>query len=325
MTRVRHVAIVAAFLLGVAVLRAAQSAPKSDLIDAGQLLRDLQALSADDMQGREPGTPGSAKARAFIVERFKASGIVPFDQSYERPFTFTGRSAAAERSGVNVVGWINGSRSPARYLVITAHYDHLGVRGGQVFNGADDNASGTAALFALGRYFSVTRPAHSLIFAALDAEEVGLRGAEAFVRQPPVEAPALILNVNMDMIGRDPNDVLYVAGSFQQPFLKPYLSRVAAKAPVKLVMGHDDPTKRDVEDWTRASDHFPFCQAKIPCLYFGVEDFDQHHKTTDDYETMTHSFYVRAVETMIQAVKELDAGLDAIAAERARMGKGSGK
>ena len=146
-----------------------------------------------------------------------------------------------------------------------------------------------------------------MIFAALDAEEIGLRGAEAFVKQPPVEASALVLNLNMDMIGRDPNNLLYVAGSHQMPFLKPFIERVAAKAPVKLVMGHDDPTQKGVENWTGSSDHARFCQARIPCLYFGVEDFDQHHRATDDYETMTHAFYVRAVETMIAVVKEFDA------------------
>ena len=155
-----------------------------------------------------------------------------------------------------------------------------------------------------------------MIFAALDGEESGLEGARAFVQTPPVEAGALVLNVNLDMIGRDPNDTLYVVGTRQQPFLKPYIERVAAKASIKLLMGHDDPTQKGVEDWTRDSDHYAFCQAKIPCLYFGVEDFANHHKTTDDFETMTHAFYVRVVETMAQALREFDANLDAIAAAR---------
>ena len=113
-----------------------------------------------------------------------------------------------------------------------------------------------------------------------------------------------------------------MVGSHQMPFLKPFIERVAAKAPVKLVMGHDDPTQKALENWTGSSDHARFCQARIPCLYFGVEDFDQHHRATDDYETMTHAFYVRAVETMIAVVKEFDGGLDAVAIERARLIKG---
>ena len=278
-------------------------AVQSKVIDAPQLLRDLQTLSADGMEGRRVGTPGGAKARAYVIERFKASGIQPFGESYEQPFTFTGRGAP-ETSGANVVGHIDGTKTPRQYIVITAHYDHIGTRNGQVFNGADDNASGTAGLFAVAKYFSTHKPANSLIFVAFDGEESGLRGARVFVVKPPVDAASLIVNLNMDMIGRDPNDLLYVVGTRQQTFLKPFIERIAAKAPVKLVMGHDDPTEK--ENWTKDSDHAAFCDVKIPCLYFGVEDFENHHKATDKYETMSHDFYVRAVETMIQVTRAFD-------------------
>jgi Zn-dependent M28 family amino/carboxypeptidase len=202
--------------------------------------------------------------------------------------------------------------------VISAHYDHIGIsRAGAVNNGADDNASGTAGLFAVAKYFSAHKPANTLIFAAFDGEESGLRGARAFVAKPPVDAAAIVIDLNMDMIGRDPDNLLFVVGTYTQPFLKPFIARIATKAPTKLTMGHDDPVKykadpknQKVEDWTSDSDHKVFCDAKIPCLYFGVEDFDQHHKTTDDYETMTYAFYVRAVETMIYATQEFDAKAD---------------
>jgi Zn-dependent M28 family amino/carboxypeptidase len=169
--------------------------------------------------------------------------------------------------------------------VISAHYDHIGVRNGQVFNGADDNASGTAALFAVAKYFAAHTPENTLIFAAFDAEESGLRGSRAFVASPPVDAAAIVIDLNMDMIGRDPNDLLYVVGTYTQPFLKPFIERIAAKAPVKLTMGHDDPVKarenRGRGGLSRTGPPNPitsrFCDAKIPCLYFGVEDFPQHH------------------------------------------------
>ena len=289
----------------------AQAPPRSDLIDAAQLLTDLRVLSADDMQGRQAGTPGGEKARAYVVERFQASGIEAFGGTYLSPFTFRGRGAdAPERTGVNVVGRVVGTRTPDVYIVLTAHYDHVGVRNGEVYNGADDNASGTAALFALGKYFSEHRPAHSLLIVAFDAEESGLRGARAFVAAPPVPASALAINLNMDMIGRDPDDRLFVSGTHPQPFLKPLVEKVAAAAPVKLLMGHDNPEDAGVENWMRSSDHAAFCAAEIPCLYIGVEDFDQHHEPTDDYETMTHGFYVRAVETMVAMVREFDGSLD---------------
>jgi Zn-dependent M28 family amino/carboxypeptidase len=285
----------------------AQSPASKVAVDRAQLLKDLQTLSADDMEGRLVATPGGAKARAYVIERFKAAGIEPIGDSFEHSFTFTPRRGGGSPvTGINVLGQIRGTTTPQRAIVITAHYDHIGVRNGAIFNGADDNASGTAALFAIASYFKANPPKHTLIFAALDAEESGLQGARAFVANPPVPVEQLAINLNMDMIGRDANDLLYVVGTHTQPFLKPVIELIAADANITLRMGHDDPTQKDVEDWTRSSDHAPFCDAKIPCLYFGVEDFENHHKATDKYETMTHDFYYRVVQTMVVAVQRFD-------------------
>src|SRR5207253_2015149 len=159
-------------------------------------------------------------------------------------------------------------------------YDPLGVGNGVVFNGADDNASGTAALFTIAKYFSVRKPENSLIIAAFDAEEAGLQGSRAFVASPPVKKEEIILDVNLDMIGRDPDDRLFAVGTFLNPFLKRYVLDVASRAPVKLLIGHDDPTRKDVENWNNDSDHASFQRAGIPALYLGVEDYSQHHQPT---------------------------------------------
>ena len=293
---------------------AIDSQPEAVSVDRDTLLADLRVLSADDMEGRLVGSPGGARARAHVVERFRASGLEAIGEGYEHPFTFTVRQgdAQADRSGVNVIGRVAGRTTPGRVIVITAHYDHVGMRAGEVFNGADDNASGTAALFAIGRHFSARPPAHTLIVAALDGEESGLRGARAFVASPPVPLDAIALNVNLDMIGRDANDVLYAVGTFHYPFLRPYVEQVAARASITLRTGHDEPGRPGIEDWTSDSDHFVFHERRIPFIYFGVEDFAEHHRATDDYETITHDFYVRAVATVVDAIGVFDANLDAI-------------
>ncbi len=195
-------------------------------------------------------------------------GVRPLGKTFERPFTFTSAGSGA-RKGINLVGVVPGSRNPDRYIVVTAHYDHLGVRAGQIFNGADDNASGVAALLAVGAHFSRTAPAHSLLLVATDAEELGLQGARALMRDPPVPVSSMIVNVNMDMVGRDPGNKLFATGVHHWPFLKPYLEN-AAQPPVVLAFGHDTPG--DDEDWTQDSDHFVFHEAGIPWIYFGVED-----------------------------------------------------
>jgi Zn-dependent M28 family amino/carboxypeptidase len=281
-------------------------------VDAAQIFHDVEVLSADDMEGRLAGSTGGQKARAYVLSRLKEAGVAPIGEAFERPFTFPSRTEG-ERKGANLVGVIRGTRDPDRFIVLTAHYDHIGVRGGQVFNGADDNASGVAALLAVAAYYSRTRPEHSLLIAALDAEESGLQGARALMQDPPVPADAMILNVNMDMVGRDPNNKLFAVGVYHNPFLKPYLENVA-QPPVALAFGHDRPGES--EDWTRDSDHYVFHEAGIPWIYFGVEDFDQHHKATDDSATIGREFLAGSAATVIAAVHEFDSHLEEIAAHR---------
>ena len=280
--------------------RPAQPAPD---VDAALLMRDVEVLAADDMQGRRVGTPGHARARAYVLSRFEAIGLKPLTDTYEHAFTFTGRGSPAAQEGVNLLGLIRGARQPARVIVITAHYDHIGVRNGDVFNGADDNATGVAALLAVAAHF-IRHPAEtSLVIAALDAEESGLRGARAFLASGVVAKDAIAMNVNLDMLGRDAQNVLYAAGTHHYPDLKPLLEG-AAQPPVDLRLGHDVPGTT-AEDWTSASDHAPFHQAGIPFIYFGVEDFEHHHKASDEAATIQREFFAGVVRTIIVAVERL--------------------
>jgi Zn-dependent M28 family amino/carboxypeptidase len=290
----------------VAVVTAAVAVSAADIrIDRGALLEDLRVLSSDEMQGRAAGTDGGLRARRYIVERFRAIGLDAPPGGYEQTFPLpqTARGARAA-TGANVLGLVRGTTRPDRFIVVSAHYDHEGVRGGRVFNGANDNASGTAALFATARHFLAQRPATSIVIAAFDAEEDNLRGSRHFVRSPPIERGGIILNINADMIGRSTDNILYVVGAHAQPGLRPLVERVSRAAPVILKMDYDGSTAR--EDWTDESDQYSFIEAGIPALYIGVEDFEQHHRPTDDYETMSHDFFVRAVETMIHLVAAAD-------------------
>jgi Zn-dependent M28 family amino/carboxypeptidase len=289
---------------------AAKGAVKSKYFNAGQLINDIKILSADDMEGRRVGTPGGIKAREFVVKRFKESGLQAFGGSYEQKFEFANR-AGAKFQGANVVGYIEGKKNAKKYVVVTAHYDHVGVRNGEIYNGADDDASGTAALFALAEYFRKNRPSHSIIFAAFDAEEGGLHGSRKFVAEPPVGKESILVNVNMDMVSRNEKGELYAVGTYHYPTLKTHLEKIAKNARVKLLFGHEGPNVSPQDDWTSQSDHFSFHQAKIPFIYFGVEDHKDYHQPTDDFENIDPTFYVRAVETILEAVKGLDKDLSA--------------
>jgi Zn-dependent M28 family amino/carboxypeptidase len=263
------------------------------------------------MEGRGVGTPGSAKARDYIVERFRQSGVQHFANSYLQTFEFPNRNGENIR-GANVVGYIKGKQNPEKFIVVTAHYDHLGVRDGVIYNGADDDASGVSALFALADYFQKNRPSNSIIFAAFDAEETGLRGSRKFVAAPPVKKESIRLNINMDMIAHNDVNELYAVGTYSYPSLKPSLEQVAKTAPVKLLFGHEGPNVPKTDDWTNQSDHYAFHEARIPFVYFGVEDHKDYHKPTDDFANINQTFYVRAVETVLAALKTFDANLSRI-------------
>jgi len=283
-------------------------------VDSAQLIRDISVLAADSMEGRRTGTPGSERARRYLRARFAEIGLTPFGSGYEQPFTFTGRDGTGY-AGTNVVGYVRGTEYPDRYVVVTAHYDHLGVRDGEIFNGADDNASGTSALMAIAARLRAEPPRHSVIFAALDAEEgsvvggVGLQGARAFVASPPVPLERILANVNMDMISRNDRNELYAAGTYHYPALLPTVERVAARAPITLLTGHDRPDLPPGDDWTMSSDHGAFHQVGIPFIYFGVEDHPDYHRPTDTVERIQPAFFVRATSTVMDFVGELDRSL----------------
>lgn len=280
-------------------------------IDTARLFTHVRVLADDSMRGRRTGTPDAERARRYVAAQFAGAGLQRFGDSWFAPFTWRGARDTTGRPGVNVVGWLRGSERPGRYLVITAHYDHEGVgapvNGDSIYNGADDDASGTATVIELARWFAAHPPKASLVFVAFDAEEVNLRGARAFVESPPVPLDSIVLNVNMDMVGHNDRGELYAAGTHQYPHLAPLVQRVAATAPVRLLTGHDTPSDAGANNWVNASDHAPFHARGVPFLYFGVEDHADYHKPSDEWRTMTPGFFGRAAETVLAAVRLLDA------------------
>ena len=200
---------------------------------------------------------------------------------------------------------VRGTAERDRYVLVSAHYDHLGVRGGQVYRGADDNASGVAAMLAAARWFRAHPPRQSLLFVAFDAEEEGLQGARHFVAHPPVPLDRISTVVNMDMIGRGDKNVLFVAGTHHYPALKPIVEDAARGRSITVAFGHDQPGLPPGDDWTQSSDHGPFHTARVPFLYFGVEDHPDYHKPSDTADKIPRAFYVEAVEMVLSTVQRL--------------------
>ncbi|MHA7130585.1 M28 family peptidase [Algoriphagus namhaensis] len=286
----------------------------SQEINEKKLIKHLVYLSSDELEGRKTGTKGNQLAREYIRSEFESYGLATQYSKYFQRFAFYNRRDQAEyEDAINVVGFIPGSES-RQIIVISAHYDHLGIgkpnaEGDSIYNGADDNASGTAALLALAEYFSENRPQHAIMFVAFDAEEMGLQGARALLKDFPFDTEQILLNVNMDMIGRNDKGEIYASGTYQNPNLKPILeSAVAAQGSPTLRFGHDEPgTGRD--DWTMSSDHGPFASTGIPHIYFGVEDHDDYHTQNDEFTGISPEFFSGAANLILKCILELDSQL----------------
>ena len=213
------------------------SCPVPIAIDSTALMRDLYRLADDSLAGRLIGSPGNLKARDYLAARFDAIGLgtLPFGRLQRVSVTPSPRLPGVTE-GWNVIGTIPGTEQPERYLVVTAHYDHVGigrpVDGDSIYNGSDDNASGAAALAVLARHFQQAPLRHTLVFAAVDGEERGMWGSRGLVDPAVVPVDRIDLNVNMDMISRNVAGELYAAGPGRYPALVPLVDATARCAPV---------------------------------------------------------------------------------------------
>lgn len=277
--------------------------------DSARLMQDVKNLSSNKMQGRKTGTQGNRKAQVYIENRFKTIGLKQLYHTYEQSFFFTDEGKRV--MGTNLMGYIEGKTDS--WIVLSAHYDHLGIaekaiNGDSVYNGADDNASGVAGLLAMAAYFKDHPPRHNLLFIAFDGEEEGLQGSKAFVAHSDSLLKKIKLNINMDMISHSTKRELYACGTYQFPRLKPYLENAAKESKIKLLFGHDKPEDGH-DNWVNQSDQGSFYAAGIPFIYFGVEDHPDYHQVSDEFSTITPSFFYHAVETILQATKNLDRNL----------------
>jgi Zn-dependent M28 family amino/carboxypeptidase len=293
-------------------LTAQPAAPARAVFTAEELMADVTALAAPDMQGRAPETAGGAKAREWILERFRRAKLEPLGKDFQLPFSFERRSPGSTQGvkteGVNLAGLCRGTGAKDKgALIITAHYDHLGMLNGATFHGADDNASGVTVLLALARQCQQSPWTHDAVFVAFDAEELGLQGARAFLAAPPLPKERLAVNVNMDMVARGDRNELYMAGTHHTPSLRTILNPVTSRSKIKALFGHDSGGGQN--DWTTQSDHGVFHSAGIPFIYFGVEDHPDYHKVTDTADKINPTFFLQSASTILDAVTAIDRAL----------------
>ena len=263
-----------------------------DHADARAVRDDIAYLSSDRLEGRGTGTAGNDSAAAFIARRFESLGLRRLDSSFEQHFVAHPLAAhnEAPRSlpTQNVIALLPGRDASLRgqFVIVGAHFDHLGrstegaldaERKNVIRRGADDNASGTAAVLELARLFARTPTKRSLLFATFSGEEMGLLGSTYFVSNSPLPLDSAVAMINFDMVGRLRDDKLIVYGVATATELPAVLdsanSRVSWwRGPLRITA---------VGDGYGPSDHSSFYARNIPVLHFFTDLHEDYHNAGD--------------------------------------------
>ncbi len=273
---------------------------------------DVVYLSSDYLEGRETGSKGEALAAEYIAHRFKAIGLKPMGENdtwfHDFDFVFKSNPHAADgepRTGMNVVGYIDNGAPTT--VVIGAHYDHLGhghfgsLHAGEkaIHNGADDNASGIAAMLRIAAALNKTGKAkgNNYLFIGFSGEELGLYGSKNFVNTPTIDKGAINYMINMDMVGRlNEEKVLAVNGAGTSPVWKPALEKIK-------VGGIQAKTS---DSGVGPSDHTSFYLENIPVLHFFTGQHMDYHKPSDDAHLVNYQGLLDVSDYILALIEALD-------------------
>ena len=288
--------------------------PPSDESLLTSFKKDIGFLAADERGGRAIGTEGEQQAAEYLAEEFDKLGLQPMGtDGFFQEFTVSKPSNPHEEAvigtdgagitGRNVIAYLD--KKAEKTIVIGAHFDHLGM-GGQgslhrgdsaIHNGADDNASGTAALLALAKVFKYETLKSNILFVAFSGEENGLWGSNYFVKNPTLDLKTINYMINMDMVGRlNEEKSLAIYGVGTSPSFSKVLDPINADS-LKLVPS---------ESGVGPSDHTSFYLQDLPVLHFFTGQHADYHKPSDDADKINYEGLVQVVRYISRLVAQLD-------------------
>jgi hypothetical protein len=275
-------------------------------VDRTQMVKDLQKLTSPEFQGRKTNTLGAVLTQDFLASRFKAIGLTQWQGSYRAPFEYP--FLFSTRHGVNMLGTLPAKNKSTRWRIITAHYDHLGKQGSHYYPGADDNASGVAALLAIAAQWQ-REPMEdvNLMLVATDAEEPGLYGAYGLVEQlKKLPDMQIELALNLDMIGHPSRpQAIYMEGENNLKDFKTLEKQLTQDSQLCLRINRTRARGSSALniDWLRASDHYAFHKAGIPWLYLGVPPHKYYHTIDDKLDTINLDFLGATTELAFKLIQ----------------------
>ena len=299
----------------------------AETIMASDLEKHLIILASDSLEGRETGKPGQKMAADYIMNHFKNIGIPPYKgKKYYQKFKVKSRrhlckcddcdmsfmkkmlGQKKKIKGENVLGFIKGSDLKDELIIVTAHYDHLGKHDSLIFNGADDDGSGTVAAMEIAEAFMLAKntghgPRRSVLVMAVSGEEKGLLGSKYYTDHPIYPLENTVANLNIDMIGRIgdfhtyPNYV-YLIGSDMLSTELHNISEAVNEEYVGLDLDYTFNKEDDPNRYYYRSDHYNFAKNNIPVIFYFNGIHEDYHKVTDTVEKIDF----KKIETITRLV-----------------------
>ena len=305
----------------------------SETITIQDLERHLNILASDSLEGRETGKKGQKMAAAYIANHFNEIGIPPYKkETYYQKFKVKSKKHVCKCEdcdvgfvkqlfgkkrrikGENVLGYIEGTDLKDELIIITAHYDHLGKHDSLIFNGADDDGSGTVATLEIAEAFMLAKkagygPRRSILIMPVSGEEKGLLGSRYYTDHPIYPLENKVANLNIDMIGRvdywnDTANYVYLIGADRLRQERHDISEQVNKEYIGLNLDYTFNEEDDPNRYYYRSDHYNFAKNNIPVIFYFNGVHEDYHKATDtvdkiDFEkveTITRLVFLTAWE-----------------------------
>ncbi|HET8886823.1 MAG TPA: M28 family metallopeptidase [Salinimicrobium sp.] len=291
----------------------------AETITSEELSKHLYIFASDEFEGRDTGEPGQKKAAEYLKTEYKKLGIVsPMggdDYFQEVPGSYFTRGTIKDTE--NVLAYIEGTEKPDEILVISSHYDHVGVDSeGNVFNGADDDGSGTVAILEIAEAFAKAKkdgngPKRSILFLNVTGEEKGLVGSRFYTENPVFPLKQTIANLNIDMIGRigkgmeDAGDYVYLIGSDKLSTELHNISEAANKKYTNLNLDYTFNDENDPNRFYYRSDHYNFAKHDIPIIFYFNGVHADYHKVTDTPDKIEYDLLEKRAKLIFYTAWEL--------------------
>ena len=288
-------------------------------IKADELKKNLMVIASDEMEGRQTGSEGQKKAGVYMIDYYKNLGV-SYPKALGSYYQKVPKEALKSRRGElpdseNILAFIEGTEKPEEIIVISAHYDHVGTNNGVVYNGADDDGSGTVAVMEIAEAFQQAKkagkgPKRSILFLHVTGEEHGLLGSKYYSENPVFDLKNTVANLNIDMIGRSDKEnegknYVYVIGSDMLSTELKKINVAANKATQNLELNYkyDDPN--DPMRLYYRSDHYNFAKHGIPVAFFFDGIHEDYHQPTDDPEKIDYPLLQKRAQLVFATAWEL--------------------